>query len=82
MPIHLSYHWLPRDADPATPLEGVRTPIFPQLESGETRILPLRGVGPAEPGRYLLRIGLVQETVRWFAIADTAKAHTLEVTVY
>jgi Glycosyltransferase Family 4 len=82
MPIHLSYHWLPQDADPATPLEGVRTPIFPQLGPGETRILPLRGVGPAQPGRYLLRVGLVQETVRWFAIADTDKAHTLEVIVY
>jgi hypothetical protein len=64
-PIHLSYHWFDADGN-VTIFEGLRTQLAPPLDPGSSGVYELKVAPPPAPGEYLLRITLVQESVRWF----------------
>jgi len=64
-PVHLSYHWEDKKCNISI-FEGIRTPIFPPLLSGEKRDFLMNVITPPESGEYILQLTLVQEKVRWF----------------
>jgi hypothetical protein len=64
-PVHMSYHWI-RDDGQIVVFEGVRTRLLPHLEPRSSRSFAATVVSPALPGRYVLRLTLVQEMVQWF----------------
>jgi hypothetical protein len=55
--VRLSYRWGDED--------GERTPLPAPLSQGESAIVPVTVVAPRERGRHRLKLGLVQEDVRW-----------------
>lgn len=63
-PIHLSYHWFDAAGNIAIS-EGLRTPLLPSLDPGNSDTYEVKVAAPRDPGEYLLRITLVQEGVRW-----------------
>jgi 2-polyprenyl-3-methyl-5-hydroxy-6-metoxy-1,4-benzoquinol methylase len=63
-PVYLSYHWLREKTGEVVVWDGERSPLLPPCES--TGSYPLRVVAPPSGGRYVLRVTLVQEGVRWF----------------
>jgi hypothetical protein len=73
-PVFLSYHWLAQDGSVAC-FEGVRTELFPPLPSGGVHAYDVHVTPPSAPGRYTLRVTLVQEGVVWLdhlgVFADT-----------
>lgn len=78
-PINLSYRWL--NAEGAiVPQEGQRTPILAPVAPGETIALNAIVKAPDLPGRYQLRLSLVQENVSWF-VDRKAKPFTTEVEI-
>jgi hypothetical protein len=68
-PVQLASWWV--DAD-GTPLDGepTRSTQLWRAAPGASQALLCRLRAPESPGRYLLRLGLVQEGVRWLAGAD------------
>lgn len=65
-PTHLSYHWLEGDPPRALIFNGLRSSIRPALGPGEEGLFVVKVATPEVPGRYVLRLTLVQELVRWF----------------
>src|SRR6185312_9276854 len=47
-------------------IEGIRTALPADVLPGESAVVPLHVVPPAEPGQHLLEVDLVHEHVRWF----------------
>ena len=78
-PVNWSYRWLLPDGT-ELPVEGVRTPIQPPIPPKSSGEAMIQVEAPREPGDYVLRITLVQETLRWLdrppasIRADTAVA--------
>ena len=64
-PSHLSYYLLDPDGVRA-PIEGGRSKFPVALKPGYELTVPLKVTAPATPGRYLIRVLVVQEWVRWF----------------
>ncbi len=64
-PVHLSYHWLDPDGGVAL-FDGLRSALFPPLGPGAAAVYPVAVTAPDAPGRYTLRLALVQEEVRWY----------------
>ena len=65
----LGYRWLHDVREPA--LESSALAPLPQtLRAGETCEASLRVAAPSAPGRYILRISVVQEGVAWFDDID------------
>ncbi len=64
-PVHISYHWI-HDYGQTAIFDGVRSPLRPLLSPGATDSYGVRVVSPSLPGRYVLRLTLVQEGVQWF----------------
>ena len=64
-PVHISYHWMRSNGELAI-FDGVRTRIQPFLAPGWTRSFNARVMPPSLPGKYILRLTLVQEGVQWF----------------
>jgi hypothetical protein len=64
-PVHLSYRWFSETSGDMVVAEGLRTPLHPPLLPSEKRKYAVRVNAPDEPGRYRLRVTLVQELVRW-----------------
>jgi SAM-dependent methyltransferase len=67
-PDYLSYHWLNRDGS-FVEFDGPRTPIR-ALPGAEVE-LSVQVRAPAEPGRYVLALDLVQESRTWFSGAGS-----------
>jgi hypothetical protein len=67
--IRLGHRWI--DAEGERVPDG-RTPIGSVLRPGERQIVPLRVLGPDEPGEYRIEIDLVHEHVRWFGCGAEA----------
>jgi hypothetical protein len=63
-PVHLSYRWFNAGTGEAVVAEGTRTLLRPFLTPGSTAY-SLNVAVPAQPGRYRLRVTLVQESVMW-----------------
>jgi SAM-dependent methyltransferase len=70
-PVHLAYHWL-KTSGQCLIFEGERSRITPDARSSGSDIYEMRVTAPEVPGRYLLRITLVQERIRWL---DQAPYH-------
>jgi hypothetical protein len=70
-PVHLSYHWID-ELGLMRVFDGDRTPLVPALEPGDCRRYFVRVSPPGAPGRWTLRLTLVQEAVRWFDAAPTS----------
>jgi hypothetical protein len=64
-PVHISYHWMSPEGGMLL-AEGLRTRLLPPLAPGERRKYPLNVQPPSDPGDWILRITLVQESVAWF----------------
>ncbi len=64
-PVHLAYHWLRADGEYFI-FDGERTRIIPDARSGASDIYEMTVTAPAVPGKYVLRITLVQEWIGWF----------------
>jgi 2-polyprenyl-3-methyl-5-hydroxy-6-metoxy-1,4-benzoquinol methylase len=76
-PVNLSYHWYDAETGAMVVYEGLRTPVLPTLAGTTRSVIPylaqapsgfynLNVQAPAQCGRYLLQITLVQEQVQWF----------------
>jgi glycosyltransferase involved in cell wall biosynthesis len=63
-PIHLSYHWLDENGAMAV-FDGPRSLLHPPLPPGGRGSYRVAVTAPESPGRYTLRLALVQEHVRW-----------------
>ena len=62
-PTNISYHWVP---SVGPEIEGTRTPLRRPIPPGSVTNRSMNLKTPAQPGRYDLRVTLVQEDVRWF----------------
>ena len=62
-PVMFNYQWINTQQVIA---EGARTPMFPSSEPNTHNQYLVRFYAPPDPGTYMLRITLVQETVGWF----------------
>lgn len=71
--VHLGYHLAPLAAV-AQRSEGDRTRLPEIVSPGEEVSVDLQAVAPAEPGEYLLEVGLLQEVVDWFESRGSAPA--------
>ena len=69
-PVHVSYHWIDEQGSIGI-FDGERSPLAPALEPGACRRYSVRISPPAVPGKWTLRLTLVQEAVRWFDTAPT-----------
>jgi len=64
-PLFLSYHWF-TERDETCLFDGWRSEIRPVLTPFSGRRYRMHIAAPPAPGRYKLRVTLVQEYVRWF----------------
>lgn len=64
-PVHLSYHWLDSHGRYSV-FDGIRTQLKPDAKSGSSQIYQVGVLAPDKPGEQVLRITLVQESIRWF----------------
>ncbi|AYY58232.1 hypothetical protein EGY20_15710 [Burkholderia multivorans] len=64
-PVHLSYHWLDGTGEQVVVFDGERTRLPMSLMPGDERQMQASVVAPASPGRYMLRLTLVQEGIAW-----------------
>ncbi|MFQ4145614.1 methyltransferase domain-containing protein [Chlorogloeopsis sp. ULAP02] len=82
-PVHISYHWLNTQTHDCVVFEGARTKLFPPLDSCKRtvwnpwaknvakRIYTARVQAPPQEGKYILRVTMLQEFVRWLDEAPT-----------
>jgi hypothetical protein len=80
-PIRLSYRWLAADQSRTVVADGPRSDLRSALASGQSARLLVGVAAPEGPGRYILRITLVQELVRWFDTLTRPVCVDLEVSV-
>lgn len=66
----LGYRWLDEHGTHVEADNGVRTPLPGVFAPGETRACAMRVIAPRAPGRYELRLSVVQEGVAWFDDID------------
>jgi 2-polyprenyl-3-methyl-5-hydroxy-6-metoxy-1,4-benzoquinol methylase len=71
-PVHLSYHWFDAQGKECLIFDGRRTVLHEPLRRFSSRNYQMVVQSPPSPGRYLLRVTLVQEQVQWF---DSGQAH-------
>lgn len=63
--VFATYHWMKLSGEVAL-WDGVRTALPEDIQMGKTLDLQLDLKAPAEPGKYILVIDLVQEGAFWF----------------
>lgn len=64
-PVQLSYRWFKEGIEEPVVAEGTRTALRPPVARGGAAAYWMRIAAPGDPGRYRLRVTLVQEFVRW-----------------
>lgn len=64
-PVQLSYRWLTAEGNIVAGPEALRTPLRPALRPSRKASYTVTVAVPNEPGRYRLRMTLVQERLRW-----------------
>lgn len=64
-PVQLSYRWFTDDGHEVAGPEALRTALKPALHPDQSGSYTMTIAAPNEPGRYRLRVTLVQELVRW-----------------
>ena len=78
-PVNLSYHWIDRSGKIVV-FDGERTSLPKDLKAGESVKVQAKIKSPDQPGDYVLRMTMVQESVAWFDDRG-AKALNLPVMV-
>lgn len=81
-PTQLGYRWLDDAGAAVETSSRARSGLPAPLAAGETRGGSMRVVAPSAPGRYLLRLSVVQEGVGWFDDFDPNNGATQSVTVW
>jgi UDP-3-O-[3-hydroxymyristoyl] glucosamine N-acyltransferase len=80
-PVNISYHWLDAATRDCVVFDGKRSPltvpVLPRSRTTHTACV----LAPPEPGRYVLRLTLVQEQQFWLDSAAPSAARELEITV-
>jgi hypothetical protein len=78
----LGYRWLDDRGREADSNQRIRTPLPRPLAPGDTLEASMRVVAPRSPGRYVLRLSVVQEGVAWFDDVDPNNGAQAEVVVF
>jgi acetolactate synthase-1/2/3 large subunit len=65
-PVQLAYRWLTDEGHDVGGPEALRTALKPALRPHERASYAMTIAAPDEPGRYRVRVTLVQEFLRWF----------------
>jgi 2-polyprenyl-3-methyl-5-hydroxy-6-metoxy-1,4-benzoquinol methylase/uncharacterized protein YcfL len=80
-PVQIAYYWMDEKAVKSITYSGERSKILPPLNSPAKGIYQAKIKAPSEQGRYVLRMTLVQEFVRWFDREPTNLAEDIFITV-
>jgi glycosyltransferase involved in cell wall biosynthesis len=80
-PLQFGCRWRRLDGSQPTVTDAAHTPLAQPVPSGESRTLAVRTTAPAAPGRYQLRVVLVQEWWRWLDETPTPVVADCEVAV-
>jgi len=78
---NLGYRWFDADGR-LVDAEGLRTPLPRPLGPGETVDGSIRVAAPGTPGRYVLRLSVVQEGIAWYDDIDPDNGSAEPVAVY
>lgn len=79
-PVSLSYHW--KDLNGAIVVwDGLRTPLFKDLDPGDTIETTVLVQAPEHPGEYVLEVTGVQEGVLWAEVVSKCEV-TNEIRVH
>jgi|PersoiStandDraft_1058852.scaffolds.fasta_scaffold14488_2 hypothetical protein len=77
----ISYHWLDAaDVKKVVSWDGMRTGVKEALAPGATLSAAVKIEAPAQPGKYVLALDMLRESVTWFS-AKGAPQLRVEVTV-
>ena len=79
-PVNATYQWLDENRDILV-FDGIRTPLPEDIHPGGSAMVAAKIISPEIPGRYLLRLSLVQEQVHWFYQADRRLDYLLPMEV-
>jgi len=80
-PVHLAGRWLDVESGTQAIANAARGPLRPIVPPGATETCDLTLVAPETPGRYRLRVTLVQEFVVWFDGIDPPVLDEIVLTV-
>jgi glycosyltransferase involved in cell wall biosynthesis len=80
-PVQVACRWKTVGAVEFGAAQGARTPFYTGVAPGGTESLFVKAVPPPEPGRYILRVALVQEFKRWLDETPTPACADMTVTV-
>jgi hypothetical protein len=78
----MGYRWVDANGAADESNDAVRTALPAALAPGESGSGRMRVVAPRTPGRYLLRLSVIQEGVAWFDDIDPDNGATESVTVW
>ena len=81
-PVHIAYRWLDASTNEMVEPEGVRTPLSASVGAGSRHRQSADVTAPLREGRFVLRVTLVQEGVRWFdeTVPPVVAEHIVDVT--
>lgn len=68
-PLHMSYHWLDKQGNMVV-YDGIRSKLPVPVLPSTNAVIDTKVQTPSKCGEYVLRITLVQESVRWFDEPD------------
>ena len=80
-PVNIAYHWMDEFGTTSLIFDGERSKILPSLEAMAQNSYRVRIESPEKSGKYILRLTLVQEGVRWFDQAPTNVAVDITVVI-
>lgn len=81
-PVYIAYHWMDKNASAIVVFDGQRTPLIPALRPSATERYEATVRSPERAGKYVLRVTLLQEHVRWFEEPPTMLANDLLIAVH
>ena len=76
--VNLAYHWLD-EGGRVVEADGLRTPMPWPVPPGGRVSVPQKVIAPKTPGRYILELDPVYETVAWFG--DRNGGRTLRIPI-
>jgi len=80
-PVFLCYRWFDENGTQAEAGTSLHTALPAPLEPGASATVPVPIVAPRYPGRYLLRVTVLQSDVAWFDDVDAANGRAASVVV-
>lgn len=80
-PVHLSYRWFDGASNAQLVDNEIRTALVRPIAAGATLEQPMNVRAPSRPGKYLLRVTLVQEHVCWFDDIEDSNSCDLRIEI-